>query len=327
MSPANNNVLEEKSSSKHWPSLLLGFVVLVIFLFAIFSFQVDSTEYAVVTTFGRITSVKDAGLHFRWPYPVQSIIRFDNRLRCFEGSIGKIEETYTADSKNLIIGLYAVYKIADPAKLYRSVGTVSNAEDKLNNLIRNFKNAVVGSYKFSEFVNTDPAKMKLSDIGNKILEGVKPKALADYGLEVKDIGIKSLLIPEATSNEVFERMKAERGIVASIYRSEGEKIAKQITDEADNKKKEKIAEAEAQAKKIRAEGDAKAAAYYSVFKEDPSLADFLRKLDTLKKIMPKKTTLILSTKYPPFDLLNMEPETFKNVATQNQGAEKVTEQK
>lgn len=292
---------------RHWPSLILGLIVIVIFLFAIFYYQVDSTQTAVVTRFGKITGVKGAGLHFKWPYPIEKVEKFDNRLRCFEGSVGKLEETITADSKNLIIGLYVIYKIEDVEKLFRNVKDIFNAEDRLNNIIRSEKNAVVGKHRFDEFVNTDPAKMKLGDIETQIFEGAKGKALEDYGLQIVSVGIKQLSVPEKTSEQVFNRMKEERGVVAQKYRSEGENIAKQIISEADSKKKLKLADAEASAKKIRAEGDAKAASYYSVFKEDPALADFLRKLDALRRIMPKKTTLILNTQYPPFDLLSMDP--------------------
>ncbi len=298
--------IEKTGAVSHIPSLFLGLLVLTIFLAAIFCYQVDSTETAVLTTFGKISGIKEAGLHFKWPYPIQKVIKFDNRLRCFAGSSGKIEETYTADAKNLIISTYCLYKIERPDVLYKNVGTFISAEDRLNSLVRSVRNAIVGKYKFDEFINTDPKKMKISEIEKEILAGVKDSALKDYGIAVEEIGFKQVAVPEKTSEKVFERMKEERAIVAQHYRSQGENISKQIINEADNKKKLKIADAEAEAKRIRAEGDAKAASYYSVFKQDPALADFLRKLDSLRKIMPKKTTLILNTRYPPFDLLNMD---------------------
>ena len=79
-----------------------------------------------------------------------------------------------------------------------------------------------------------------------------------------------------------------------------------MKNQADNTRKLKLAEAEAQAKQIKAEGDAKAASYYAVFREEPELAAFLRKLESMRKILPNKTTLILNTNYAPFDLLKLD---------------------
>lgn len=311
--------------NRHLPSLILGFVVLLIFLAAIFCYQVNSTEIAVLTTFGKITGTKGEGLHFKWPYPIQKVVKFDKRLRCFTGSTGKIEETLTADAKNLIISVYCIYRIEKPELLYKNVGTVNSAEDRLNNLIRSIKNAVIGRHRFDEFVNIDPQKMKIAEIEKEMLDGIKTSALENYGLAVEYLGFRQLSVPEKTSEKVFERMKEERAIVAQNYRSQGDNIAKQIINEADNKKKLKIAEAEAEAKRIRAEGDAKAAAYYSIFKEDPKLADFLRKLESLRRITPKKTTLILNTNYPPFDMLKLDPKTFEPFPESNSPAKKDAE--
>jgi membrane protease subunit HflC len=293
------------NSGKHWPTVILGAIVAIIFLLTIFSFQVNTTEHAVVTTFGKITGTKDAGLHFRWPYPIQKITRYDNRKRCFEGLTGKIEETYTADGKSVVVGAYIIYKIADPEIVLQRLGTEIKAEERLTSLMRTVKNAVLGKYEFKELVNTDASKIKLDEIERKILEGLAPQAKTEYGIEVSWVGIKFLGIPEKISEKVFERMIAERNVLAENYRSEGKKIAKKIRDEADNKRKQMLADAEAEARIIRADGDAKAAAFYSVFKEEPALAEFLRKLESLRKIMPEKTTLILNTEdYPPFDILN-----------------------
>ena len=79
-----------------------------------------------------------------------------------------------------------------------------------------------------------------------------------------------------------------------------------MRNQADNDRKLKLAKAEAEAKQIKAEGDAKAATFYAVFKEEPELAAFLRKLESMRKILPSKTTLILNTNYAPFDLLKLD---------------------
>jgi membrane protease subunit HflC len=85
----------------------------VVLLTAVFSFQVNQTEVAVVTTFGRPSVVSEPGLHFRWPFPFQKVYFFDKRIRCYEGSSGKLEETSTKDGHNIIAGIYVNYRITN----------------------------------------------------------------------------------------------------------------------------------------------------------------------------------------------------------------------
>lgn len=293
--------------ARHWPTILLGLIVAIIFFLVIFSFQVQTTQVALVTTFGEISegSVRGPGFHMRWPYPIQAVYKFDNRLRCFDGNVGKIEEAYTKDGKNLIVSVYVIYKIKDPVTFFKSVVTINEAEDLLNDLMRTEKDSVIGQYDFDQIVNVDPQKMRIKEIEEKIKTGVAGRAEREYGLLIQSVGIKQIGLPEKITDKVFERMKSERSVVATNYRSEGKKIADNIRNEADKNQKLTLADAEAKAKRIRAEGDAEAASYYAAFRKDPELAAFLRKLDSLKKIMGTKTTLILDTESAPFDLLRM----------------------
>ena len=101
-------------------------------------------------------------------------------------------------------------------------------------------------------------------------------------------------------------MKQERDTAAKKFRAEGNTVAQKIRTDADRAKQEILADAQAQAKKLMAEGDAEAAKYYSVFNQDPELASFLRKLDSLKRIVSTKTTLVLDTDSTPFDIFKMK---------------------
>ena len=286
------------------PGLLLAAVVAVVFLTAIFAFQVRETEYAIVTTLDRINpNLPEPGLRFRLPYPIQKVYRIDKRLRVFAGNEGKIEETYTADGKNIIVGLYTLYRVKDPVLFFKNVRNEVGAEDRLNSLLRNAKLSVIGRHQFADFVNTDPKKMKMAVIEGEILTECQKAAETNYGIEIKSVGIKLLGLPESITSKVFERMKAEREKLATQYREEGRRIAEEIKAKADKDKTMRLADAEADARRIRGEGDAKAADFYSVFKQDPELAAFLRKLEALKKTLDGKTTLILDTGTPPFDLL------------------------
>ena len=144
---------------KHWPTMLLGLIVAVVLLTAVFSFQLNQTEVAVITTFGRPAVVEAPGLHFRWPFPFQKVYRFDKRIRCFEGSSGKLEETATRDGHNILAGIYVDYRIGNPEIFFKQLKDIPNAEEVLNNLMRSEKNSAFGLYNFNQIVNTDPAKL------------------------------------------------------------------------------------------------------------------------------------------------------------------------
>jgi membrane protease subunit HflC len=97
-------------------------------------------------------------------------------------------------------------------------------------------------------------------------------------------------------------MIQERQRAAAERLAEGEREAKNIRIKADSQKAILLADAEAEAKEIRAKGDAEAAQYYAVFKQNPELAEFLRKLDSLRSVMKSRTTLVLDTDVAPFNL-------------------------
>ena len=303
---------QTSKSTRHWGTMFLGLIVAGIFIIAVFTYQVKSTEWSVVITLGDITSLdsqgkfvdRGAGLFPKWPWPIQKIEKFDRRNRCFSGSIGKLEETLTNDKKNVIIGIFMVYRITDPLQFFKSVINVQNAEDQLNSFMRTSKNAVIGRYRFDQIVNSDSSKVKLSQIENEIRKEIAASA-EKIGILVDVAGINSIQLPEKIAEKVFNRMITERAKAAEDYRSDGRKQADIIKAEADRKKSQILSDAEAQAKTIRAEGDAKAAEYYAVFSQDPGLAVFLRKIDSLRKIMKTKTTLILDTKSEPFDLFKL----------------------
>ena len=287
---------------KHWPTMLLGVVVAVILLIAVFSYQLNQTESAVVTTFGSPAAVTDPGLHFRWPFPFQKIYKFDHRIRCFEGGSGKIEETMTADGQNILVGIFINYRISAVEKFFLTLEDMTKAEERLNSLMRSAKNATFGQYKFSQVINTKPELMKLNEIQDRIKAALE-KDTAEYGIEIVSVGINTINVPERITDKVFDRMIEDRKLVADRYLAEGTVRASEIRNDADQKKAVMLAKAEAEAREIRAQGDAEAATFYAVFQENPELAEFLRKLDSLRLIMRNQTTLVLDTNVAPFDLL------------------------
>ena len=295
--------MSAKTVFKHWPTILLGVAVTIVLLLAIVTYQVPQTENAVVTTLGKIEPVSPApGLHCKWPYPFQKVHYFDARTRCFDGNAGKLEETSTADGQNILIGTYVNYRIADPQLFFKRLERIGEAEKQLNSWMRDARNAVIGRYAFNQLINTAPEKMKLAEIVAEIKDRLT-KTAAPFGLEIESVGINAINVPPAIGEEVFKRMIQDRKVVVQRFLSEGSAEASRIRTEADRQSAEILTNAEAAAKAIRAEGDAEAAQHYEVFQQNPELAAFLRKLDSLRAIVRSRTTLILDTDAAPFDLL------------------------
>ena len=296
----------------HWPTLLLGFIVAAFFLIAIFSFQVEETETAIVVTLDNPSDETLApGLHLRWPYPIQKIYRFDNRVRCFSGITAKDgQETLTRDKHNIIVSIFINYRIVDAQKFYSSLDTIRKGEILMNSSMRTISSEVFGRYSFGQLINVNPEKMRLTQIQNEILKKLNAE-FKSSGIDVSFVGINSLNIPESTSETVFKRMIQERKVEAERFMAEGRSEAERIMTDVNRKRDDELAKATAKAKEIRAQGDADSAKYYATYKKSPELAAFLRKLDSLRTIMKSKTTLILDTNSAPFDVFKMDAEKLK----------------
>jgi len=269
-------------------------------------FQVRETESALVTTFGKPTrQITEPGLRFKWPAPIQYVYKFDSRLRLLEAELG---ETTTKAAVPIIVNTYIVWKIAEPLKFFNAVGTIREAENKLLSQISDTQNKVIGLHDFSEFVNSDPEKIKFDQIEVEMLADLKQSVRDDYGIEIRTMGIKQLKVSEDVTKDVFDRMRAERNRRTEATIAQGNAEATKIKTDADSKKTELLAAAEARAKAIRGQGDAEAAKFYKMLEEDPELAIFLRKIEALKKYLEKNSTIVISADTEPFRLLKEMPE-------------------
>lgn len=306
---------DKRTWVQHWPVVLLGILVALIFLMVLVAFEVKETEHAIVMTFGEpkaevvdgVTKTKlyDPGLHWKWPYPIDTVWRHDNRLQCYELKRGQVEQIQTADDYQIVVTTYVLWRIdKDAPELFlKRLNTTANAEEVLDKLTRHHRNIALGRHKLSELINVDPEKVRIDQVADEILASLQADAKSNYGIEVTHLGFKHLGFPEKVSAKVIARMKAERNRKSAEYRAEGKRDAEIIRARADLEVRELLAKAEGEAKLIRAEGDKTAAQYYAVFRKNPELAAFLRKLDALRLTLSEKTTLVLDTNTPPYDLL------------------------
>ncbi len=289
---------------KHPVSLIAGSILLFIFAMILFAFQVRQTEVAFVTTFGRYSdsSTKtEPGLYFRLPWPIQKVYKFDKRIRNFER---KFEQTTTSDGRTLLIMIYIGWQIENPEIfLKRFNGDVNKAKQHLEGLVRDAKNSVIGQHPFSDLISPQQDQLKFDDIQDEMLATIQSKARENYGIRVSLCGINHLGLPEAITGKVFERMREERQRLVKTYQGEGAGATREIRAQADNQRRQILAEAKAQATVMMGQADAEAAQYYQEFEKSPELAIFLQELEALKAATVDKTTLILGPDTRPFNLL------------------------
>ena len=284
------------------------FIVLVIAIMGLYlvSFQVRETQSVLVTTFGKPTrEITEPGWYFKWPAPIQRKHLFDSRMRVFEGDLG---ETTTKGAVPIIVNTYVVWEIAEPLQFFNAVGTVREAESKLLSQINDTQNKVIGRHFFSEFVNSDPSKIKFEQIEEEMHIELKKAVRDDYGIEIKALGIKQLKISDDVSKDVFDRMRAERERKTLATIAEGNAEATRIKTDADSKRTELLAAAKARAKAIRGQGDAEAAKYYKMLKAEPEFAMFLWNIEAFKEISRKDATFVIRADTPPFSLITGVPD-------------------
>jgi membrane protease subunit HflC len=289
-----------------WIFIFIILVAVVLTLF-FFSFKVRETEVALVTTFGRATKTEtEPGWKFlKWPRPINVVHKFDSRYQLYETLQ---EETTTKGGEPIIVTSYVIWKVADPLKFLNAVQDKTGAENNIKGLLRNTQNSVIGRHYFSEFVNSDPEKIKFAEIEREMRDAIAQHALNEYGIDIKIVGIKQMGVDKEVTKDVFERMKADRERKASKIEADGLAKAGAIKDEADKLKGILLAIAEAEAKAIRGAGDAEAAKYYKMLEVDPELAMFLRDVDALKNILDEKSTIILGADTEPVKLLRGLPD-------------------
>ena len=287
------------------PSILAGIALVVVLGLYMCCFQVRTTEMAVLKTFGRMSDepITEAGLYWRLPWPIQEPVKFDRRIRIMEDMV---EETPTADGKNVTVTTYTGWRVADPKLFHTAYPDEKEAEAALRTKVRAHKKAVIGQHQFADFVSTDPAERRLAEIEKRMMDQVASEARKEFGVEIAFFGIKKLGLPADVTKTIFEYMKAEQNRRATRYEAEGKAKAQEILSEAKRKNELIMAAAQFNVDSIEADGRRRVGEIYRSFAEHPELRIFLDKLRALEETLSKRTTLILDTSTIPADLFDAE---------------------
>lgn len=301
-------------NKKNIVAAIIGAVIVVIFVMLLFAFQVRYAQVAVVTTFDKpVRNITQPGLYFKWPWPIQRVYKFDGRIQNFED---KFSETITRDNNDLILTVYAGWKISDAMAFYpKFAGSVPNAQNALEGMLRNAKNAVVSTNTLSAFVNPDPKQLRFDQMEQEIQDAVQAQLYTnDYGIQLVFVGFKKIELPQSVTQSVFDRMKGERQVIINSEQYEGQKEATIIKSTADRTATVTLANAQATATQIMGVGQAQAAKVLPIFEKNPALANYLLRLDALQQALNEKTTLIFDERTPPFDLFTSIPTNAPTIA-------------
>ena len=274
--------------------VLVGVILVALLLSNMFFYQVRYDQVAVRTTFDKAdeSSVQETpGLKWRWPWPVNKVALYSKRLQVLED---KIEELQTADGKSVIVRTYLTWRIADPLDFYITLKDPAEANRQLSSRLREIR-GLISNYDFDELVNVDRDKIKLAYIEQRATTTLD-EALrqAGYGIKVESVGIHKIILPESTTQKVFDTMIASRERLAENALQEGQAQASAIRSEATSARERILAFAERKAQAIRSQGDREAAVQYENFAQNEEFAIFLRKIEALKKMLDHNTTFVLS---------------------------------
>ena len=271
---------------------LIVLVLLAVLVISNSFFTVREDEYACTVRFSKIISTTgDAGLHFKVPF-VDSVKYFTKATQLYDIPPS---EVLTSDKQNMTVDCYILWSISDPKLFYQTLGTTGVAEQRLDALTYNELKTVMGTLAQSDIVNMEDGA-KRNEIYSNIASDVDALAQA-YGIRVEDVKIKQFDLPESNLNAVYNRMISERNQMAEKYTADGDYEASIIRNNVDKQVNIMVSDAQAEAAKLEAEGEAEymrmlAQAYDTQDKKD--FYEFTLALDALKKSLTgSEKTVIL----------------------------------
>jgi len=246
--------------------------VLVVLLGFNSLFVVHEGQTALVLQFGRIVRTGDQpGLHAKIPF-VQQVMTFDNRILTLEA---QPERYFTSEKKSVNVDFYVKWRIADNAAYYRATaGDELQAANRLTPIVKDALRFEFNGRTLQELVSAGR-----KDVTERVRKQTDAAARKNLGIEVLDVRIKRIDLPDEVSESVYKRMRAERAQLANELRYTGQQAAETIKADADRQAQVVKAEAERDAAKVKGEGDAQAAAIYAqAYGQDPEFFAFYRSL-------------------------------------------------
>jgi membrane protease subunit HflC len=298
-------------------------------------FTVDRTEFVYVTQFGRPIATYDgeteAGLHTKFPWPVQAIQRLERRLQVFD--LGGVELLTHDPSENTIdktltVSAYVCWRIADRDgvdRFIRTVGDPRRAEAILGQRISSRLGAEIGRMKLDDLISEAPAsevQERMNRLSQRLLYqgsaqseqaqsqiSLKASAREAYGIDLVDIRLRRFNYPAQVRDAIFDRIRSERNKKVADYQSQGAQLADGIRSKAEAEGRVLVAEGRATEERLKGQAQAEADRIRNKAQlQDVAFYSFLKKLAEYQRILgDNKSVLLLSGQRDLFDLLFKPP--------------------
>jgi membrane protease subunit HflC len=265
--------------------LIVLLVVLVVLSGSMFT--VDQRQNALVFQLGEVVSVKTKpGLYFKLPM-VQNVRYFDTRILTLDAA--DPERFITSEKKNVLVNSFIKWRVIDARQYYVSVGgDETRAQIRLSQTVNDGLRAEFGKRTIHDVV---------SGQRDEVMNLIRTKADKDarkIGVQVVDVRIKRVDLPESVSENVYRRMEAERKQVANELRSTGAAEAEKIKADADKQKEVIVAEAYRDAQRVKGEGDAKASVVYATaYNKNPEFYAFYRSMEAYRESFKSKSDVMV----------------------------------
>ncbi len=261
-------------------------VALIIVLALGATFVVDERERVVTLRLGQITGTDlPPGLHFKLPI-VEDVLTFDGRILTLDD---KIERVLTSENKNLKVDYFVKWRIEDTATYY--VSTQGNEARALSLLTE-----IVGNDLLAEF-SERTIQQAVADNRDEIMAAIKVKANQDaseLGIQVVDVRIKRIDLPDEVSESVYARMRSEREEVIKALQSQGEAAAREIRTDADRQREVIVSTAYNEAETVKGEGDATATDIYAkAYTKNEEFYSFYRSLEAYRAAWSNRDDLLV----------------------------------
>jgi len=267
--------------------VIVSGVIALLMVLGMSMFVVDQRQNAIVFRLGEVVSIKkDPGLYFKVPL-LDNVRYFDVRILTIDTA--EPERFLTSEKKNVLVDLFVKWRITDVRSYFTSVGgDEMRAQTRLLQTINDGLRAEFGNRTVHDVVSGER---------DKIMELMRNKANEDaskIGVEVLDVRLKRVDLPQEVSESVYRRMEAERKRVANELRSTGSAESEKIRADADKQKEVILAEAYRDAQRIKGEGDAKASAIYAkAYEINPEFYAFYRSLEAYRASFKNKSDVLV----------------------------------
>lgn len=316
-------IKEKKKGSKLWI-----FCLLIILIYAVASscfIVCKEDEYKLVRQFGKVDrTISEAGLYFKIPF-IETVDTVPNKVLLYDLPVSDV---ITSDKKTMIVDCYVLWRVTEPLKFAQTLShSVTNAENRIDQLVYNAMKNTISGMTQDEVIRSRDGKItvtdtaEIDDVENNDLiiddekKVVEIKSLTEeimeklgtvyeqYGIEVMTVEVKKLDLPDDNKQAVYTRMISERENIAAQYTAEGESQARIIRNTTDKEVSIMLSQANADAEKIKAEGEAEYMRILSNAYNDEEKSEFysfVRSLDAAKEGLKGsgQKTLILPADSP-----------------------------